>query len=92
MVPCVDLNNTVQTAPSSDVFHCLDMQQEPWHSRLQVCYDLLRLPVAQPRCVRVDTPGCFTWTISNLHYPADTYSVRLDTEGTAVIVSTTNKK
>jgi hypothetical protein len=46
----------------------------------------------QPRCVRIDTPGRFTWTISNLHYPEDTYNVRLDAEGTAVIVSTTNKK
>jgi hypothetical protein len=46
----------------------------------------------QPHCVRVDTPGCFTWTITNLHHPSDTYNVRLDEEGSSIIVSTHNKK
>lgn len=49
-------------------------------------------PGHQPRCVRCDTPGCFTWHITNLHHPADTYNVRVDEEGVALVVSTTNKK
>lgn len=43
--------------------------------------------------MRVDTPGRFSWTISNLHYPSDTYSVALDAGGgSSIVVSTSNKK
>lgn len=46
----------------------------------------------QPRCVRVDTPGCFTWHIHNLPYAPDTYVVSLDAAACCVVVGTTNKK
>jgi hypothetical protein len=52
--------------------------------------DLIQPSGGQPFLVRLDTKTEFTWRISNLPYPTDTYQVQV--VDNSIKVTTTNKK